>query len=610
MDQKMRNGNARPGWPIGRLLPLVLGALIIAAVVPVIVTGSIGARDISSRLLRERNDLLIEAVVTPIEALLEPVVRQMDRAAALVAGGQIDPADEASFGAFVRGLMAPTPQVAEIALLASDGSLYRWGRDGAVPENGGREPFKPQYLDEARAGGGPRWSRPFHNDLLGETVVTYRAPLRKDGEVVGVLVAAVTVETLSTSLAAIGREFEVTPFVLLDRVNVVAHPAIARNGTGQGAGTGTSRRSRIDSIGDPILAAIWADPFELTASGPLQRADGHWAWIGDEAHVFLYRNIPVVGDGAWLAGYHQSSVTTRRERWMTYTVAGIGAGLLLLALFAAARIGRGLARPIIGFADASAAIERFDFGGIRIERCEASRVQEIASTASAIRRMASALGVFERYVPKALVHQLVALGPGSGRPERRDMTIMFLDLEGYTRFAEGRTAQEVADYLNETFGRIGPVIEESGGAIDKYTGDGLMAFWGAPGRDPDHARKAVDCALRLVELLAPEIEAKRSAGAPACRIRIGLNSGEVVVGDLGYDGRTNYTVIGHAVNVAKRAEEAVRGIAPEVPVMVVVTDETASAAHLADDSYGLERLDRHLWLLRSADQSHSAAAMV
>jgi class 3 adenylate cyclase len=566
-----------------------LGVLIVAAVAPVIAIGALGARDLSARMLRERNDLLIEAVVTPIEALLHPVVTQMGYAMQFVANGTVGLEDERALDAFVRGLMAPTPQVDGIALLSTDGSLRRWVRDGRAeaPPAAEHLTVKQHYLDEAAEGAGPRWSRPFES-ALGKAIVTYRVPLQRGGRLMGVLLAAVSVQSLSASLVAIGREFGLVPFVLMDRTGIVAHPAIP---AAQKVATGPRNLPTIETVRDPVLASIWSDPRLFGGVEPLRSAEGHWAWAAGGAHQFVFRQLPLEGDGTWLVRFHHSSALTRRARWMTHAVAALGSVLLILALVAALRLGRGLARPIVAFGRASSAIERFDFRGTAIETWERSRTREVAGTALAIRRMAVALATFERYVPRTLVRDLVLLGEGGSGARRCELTILFLDLEGYTRFAEGRPAQEVSDYLNEMFRQVGPVIEESGGTIDKYTGDGLMAFWGAPAPDPDHARNAAEAALRLRVRLSASGDRRKKAGLPTCRARIGLNTGEVVVGDLGYAGRTNYTVVGHAVNAAKRTEESLRGMAPAHPVAVAMTEVVILKARLSPESYAFEPLD-------------------
>jgi adenylate cyclase len=485
--------------------------------------------------------------------------------------------------------MAPTPQVHGIALLSTDGRLRRWARDGRAeaPHAIEHVTVKQHYLDEAAEGVGPRWSRPFQS-ALGKTIVTYRVPLWKDGRLSGVLLASVSVQNLSASLVSIGREFNLVPFVLVDRTGIVAHPEIPA--VQKAVGT-PSTLPTIDTVGDPVLAAIWSDPRPFGGVEPLRSAEGHWTWLAGAAHQFVFRQLRLEGDGTWLVGFHHPSTLTRYARWMSYAVAAVGSLLLILALMAAVRIGRGLARPMVAFGQASNAIEQFVFHGTAIDTWERSRIREVASTAIAIRRMAAALATFERYVPRTLVRNLVLLGDGAGGARRRELTIMFLDLEGYSRFAEERPAQEVSDYLNEMFRLIGPLIEETGGAIDKYTGDGLMAFWGAPAPDPDHARNASVAALRLHACLSASSKARREAGLPTCRVRIGLNTGEVVVGDVGYVGRTNYTVVGHAVNAAKRTEESLRGVAPEHPVAVAMTQAVIRKARLSPEHYVLEPLD-------------------
>lgn len=571
-------------WSIGRLLPLILGGLILAAVLPVILVGSWGTRDVSSRLLRDRGDLLIEAVVSPIEGMLRPVARQMDAVSALISEGKVDPLNDGQFQSFSQGLLASLPQVSGIALISSDGTLHQWARDThGTLSNERWLTFGRQYLDEARKGGSERWSTPFFSNVLKEIVITYRTPLRRDGEVQGVLMAAVSVSSLSAKLDVIGREFDLVPFILAGKTEIVAHPALA--GSSLSALATNSALPAIDTIGDPVLARIWTDPRPMTSAKPLRQGTTHWTMVDGQGQNYVYRELPFAGDGALIAGFHFPSALTWRDRWMSTVVAGFGSFLLLLAILASARLARSLARPMVAFGKASKAIGEFDFRPRDLQRWEASRVNEVASTASAMQRTAQALSFFERYVPKTLVRQLLSLGADSARPVRRDMTVLFLDLEGYARFAESHGASEVAEYLNRMFGRIGPIIEASGGTIDKYTGDGLMAFWGAPTPDAQHASHAMDAALQIAREIGPAVLEESS-----CRIRIGLHSGEAVVGDLGYAGRMNYTVVGETVNIAKRVESAMRGKAPHMPVVIGITTAVLSRAGLDGAEYDITPL--------------------
>ena len=575
---------------ISTLLPLVLGALIIAAVLPVALVGYVGTQDVSRRLLRDRGELLMEAVASPIGNLLVPVAEAMDNAVSTLTTGTVAPDGGEQFEAFMRGLLAATNHVSGISLVAPDGTLRRWSRDSEDRLDGDQGlTFRRQLFAEAADGGGATWSAPFFSYVNGETIITYRAPIRRDGELLGLLTAAVSLNSISASLKTIGEEFAVVPFLLANRNEIVAHPATALSRPGTSPPT-------IASLGDPIMAAIWNDQRPLTETDPLRHARGHWSTVNGVSYTYLYRDLQLGNGSNLLVGYYLTSATTRRDRLMRYYVAGIGGVLLVAAVLTAAYVGRRLARPLQAFGQASTAIGDFRFGAVRLGELQASRVREIAGTASALTRMARGIELFQRYVPRALVRQLITLGDESSRPVKRDITVLFLDLEGYTRFSSGRNASDVADYLNATFGRVGPIIEASGGTIDKYTGDGLMAFWGAPADDPSHARHALECAFGIADCLRPYLEAASNSSQETCRVRMGIHTGGVMVGDVGYEGRIDYTVVGEVVNLTKRVESGLRGLAPEHLVVVAATEATLRSSGIDLQFVKLEPLQvGHAW---------------
>lgn len=597
-------GSAKTRWAIGTFLPIVLGGLIALAVLPVVMVGFLGTQDVSRRLLRDRSDLLIEAVVTPIEDLLRQVAQQVEQTADLIGHGEIDPADESQFAVFVQGLMAPTPQVISVAFASRDGTLRHWPQESQreQAEDRGMQPTRPSEAQLGRTG---QWSAPFVSEVSGQIVLTYRALIRRDGELLGQISAAVSTSRISLSLDQIGRQFEVVPFVLSNRTEIVAHPTMSSVPFVRSVAA-SGKLPTIENFGDPVMAAIWKDQRPVTASDPLRFAQGHWSVIADVPYTFVYRDFPLPSEAGLVAGLYFASAADRRDRLMSYVVAGIGMALMLAAVFAATRVARSLARPMTDFGEASRAIGEFDFSERGLDRWERSRVDEVASTATAIRRTASALSAFERYVPKSLVRQLISLGTQSSRPAKREMSVLFLDLEGYTRYAKGRSASEVSEYLGVVFSRIGPIIEECGGTIDKYTGDGLMAFWGAPLPDPHHARHAVEAALLIAERLSGFIEESHAG----CRVRIGIHSGDAVVGDLGYGERMNYTVVGDTVNTAKRTETAARGVAPDVPVIIVVTPRVVELAGLSPERLPMTPFSEgRLWLIGAgATWSEGAAS--
>jgi class 3 adenylate cyclase len=136
-------------------------------------------------------------------------------------------------------------------------------------------------------------------------------------------------------------------------------------------------------------------------------------------------------------------------------------------------------------------------------------------------------------------------------PEWEMVTVLFVDIRGFTSFADRSTAREAVEYLNEFFGLVVPIVVAHGGHVNKLLGDGLLGVFGAPSRCPDHADRAL---VAAVEMLA----AVESQFGERCRVGVGINSGLVLVGTIGGGGLAEYGVIGDPVNVAARIQDATR----------------------------------------------------
>jgi adenylate cyclase len=168
----------------------------------------------------------------------------------------------------------------------------------------------------------------------------------------------------------------------------------------------------------------------------------------------------------------------------------------------------------------------------------------------------------ERYHSPAVIESIVQAAPGGsdtsvGRMKLAEATVLFADLAGFTPVSEKIGPQQVTEMLESYFTHAVEAIFDAGGTLDKFIGDCVMAFFGAPVPQADHARRAVQAALQIQrDQAALNVERERH-GLPALRVRIAIQSGPVMVGDVGSKRRVDYTVLGNTVNVAARLESSV-----------------------------------------------------
>ena len=172
---------------------------------------------------------------------------------------------------------------------------------------------------------------------------------------------------------------------------------------------------------------------------------------------------------------------------------------------------------------------------------------------------------FGRYVsPQILEHILAHPEKVQLGGDRRDLTILFSDIRGFTTISEASEPEQVVEMLNEYLTRMVEVLLAHGGTLDKFIGDAVMGFWNAPAADPDHPRHAVACAIEMIQETAKLRERWTTEGKAAIRIGIGINTGDAVVGNIGAEKVFGYTVIGDAVNLASRLESKNKDYGTEI----------------------------------------------
>jgi adenylate cyclase len=262
--------------------------------------------------------------------------------------------------------------------------------------------------------------------------------------------------------------------------------------------------------------------------------------------------LPVLGTIAiGIIGLTGDKSSTQYQLALAMVVLGgiaVAVGLLSVTLAA-----RTTADPIDSVRRALANVQRGDFD-VRVPVYDATQIGQLQlgfnQMVAGLQERERIREAFGTYVDPDVAEHVLKEGTDLAG-EEVEVTIMFIDIRDFTGFAEKTPAPEIVAAINGLFGITVPIIHKHGGRVDKFVGDGLMAVFGAPGRQPDHADRALKAAL--------EIEAALGAGhEQPLKVGIGLNSGRVVAGNIGGDGRFEFGVIGDAVNVAARVEAATR----------------------------------------------------
>ena len=318
----------------------------------------------------------------------------------------------------------------------------------------------------------------------------------------------------------------------------------------------------------PITALVLAgsEPPQLAGPGVSVRLSAFWA---------LGTGVPLLGI-AIFAGLDLAGVGFDRAR--VVAAALFLAVLGLIVGFAATRFAaRSLAEPLASLRMAQADIRAGDFDA-RVAVADGS---EVGLLQAGFNHMASGLAERERlrhafgaYVDPELTERILREGNDLAG-EEIEVSLMFTDARDFTAYAETAEARDVVTRLNELYSEIVPIVRRHGGHANKFIGDGLLAVFGAPDRQPDHASRAVAAGRDIVEAI------RRHSGA--FRIGVGINSGTVIAGTIGGGGRLDFTVIGDTVNTAARVESATRDTGDDL----LITHATRSL--IDDDDAWIER---------------------
>lgn len=443
-----------------------------------------------------------------------------------------------------------------------------------------RTPFDPRNRPWYRAGlsggGAPAWTEayPFTGmPQSGSIGISCAATLRsRDSKTLGVVSADFTLSDLSRFLDKLRLGERGIAFLIGRQSNgeftVVAHPRPESlvYQSPQGA-----RLTTISSLADQrvptFLKLVPTDaarpgrvnPIRLTYQGVSYR--GGYRWLGGEGlpPLLLCMLIP---EADLLHRVQGQTVTTG-----VYAAVGLLA-VVLSGFLLSARAGRWLS-----YLHQEA--DQIRLLNLDVRTAPKTHVWEVDEMGLRLEQMKAGLRSFSKFAPAQLVRSLMARGQDTGHSgERRVLTICFTDISGFTAIAERLQPEELVGVLSEYFDELANEIQASGGTVDKYIGDGVLAFWGAPEHRADHARRACLAALGMQSRIDRFNGRIAAQGHEPFRTRIGVHTGEVIVGVIGNQARLNYTVMGDAVNVASRVEQ----LCKHYRTAILITEDTYRAS--------------------------------
>ena len=467
--------------------------------------------------------------------------------------------------------------------VADGKNVTRW-RDFLRGAKGGWEPWRddtkerydprvrPWYFAATQNKGGA-WVEPFLFASNQQPGFIYAAPdYAPDGVQRGVWAIEFEVTYVSQFLASMRVGENGRVYVVSKTGLVVGHP------TGDVVETvnGVKEIARAEHHPDPMLAGAW----KAMAGRP---PGIHGFSFGP--YLAMVADFPPESGIDWLViGVVPKSdffAEAERQLWLSVAVGALGA---LIASLLGALLLRRVSDAMRDISDEMDRIGRFQLTERKLSDAP-SLIFEVNAMSEATDRMKSSLRSFGRYVPRELVQDLLQSGRDAVLGgEKLFITTLFSDIAGFTTLSESMEPSVLVSLLGEYFGRMSDTVREHEGTVDKYIGDAIMAFWGAPRPLQDHALHACRCALAMRDRLRSMQADWAKAGKPSISARIGINTGDAVVGNIGSVERMNYTAMGDAVNLASRLE----GLNKSYGTGILVGESTAA---LVKDQFVLRPVD-------------------
>ncbi|GGB95005.1 hypothetical protein GCM10011352_21390 [Marinobacterium zhoushanense] len=502
---------------------------------------------------------------------LSPVEYQLRYLSADEFAQLIDSGDYRRLGRTLNGALAGTPQVLGIGFMGVSGVLTYANRDsGEVMVGEWRQRSMEQIRYYLRNKPDDMvWMEPQWSSSLGRSIIPALMPVSYDGKFLGLLIAVIGIDDLSSFLAELQSEFDGVPFVLQDYSHrVIAYPNMVERlevklQPGQ-------HLPDMDELNDQVLSALLRgedEAFDLIQpSGLVSRR----VKVGDEHFVVLTRTLAAGRLPAWTVGTYFSWKVVSDGIERIYMTLAAGLVLLVLMLIGAIWFSRRISLSVNRIVSAFDIVAHQEIS--QVPRLRGSHISELDRISSAFNLMVLSLrdyqvvrSQFVRYVPDPVVESL-RKSKGVLEPQEVVATVLFCDLQDFTTLSQQIQPSEIVDILNSYFTVVAELLEESGGVITQFQGDAVLASFNVPIALENHAERAVEAAVAILDSVD-----RQSFSGRKLNCRIGISTGPVVAGVVGARARANYTVHGDTVNMAARLEQMNK----QYGTRILVSEETA-----------------------------------
>lgn len=479
---------------------------------------------------------------------------------------------------YLYGTLAPMEHVSFMVLVNPDGEGVDVDRGDAEGSLLAGEvdlkndiPALVPLIERAATEDDAFWSDALYMPSREHTYFVFTQPLSADKEHVGSLLIGMSLDRVSEVTWHISTD-DIMVFLMKEGSHeIIAHPELHQSFDSLSA---ESPLVHVRHVSDAFLRDFeQMQKLENSSFDISEDLDLHVGFDqnGEKRFVIVeeknenLRGLPV------RIGVHFPAQFLDQPLHQLITAAVAGLVLLLLSLLGAIMLAKRIAQPMRRASNAANEVARLNLGAVNA--LPTSVIRELDDLSKGFNAMVGGLTAFNRYVPKTLVQKLLSEGRAEAPPEEREVAVLFTDIAGFTSASEGMSATETAAFVNHHLSLLGAEITKQDGTIDKYIGDSVMAFWGAPERLDNPAEPAARAALGMAAAIRADNEKRRSNGLLPVRIRIGLHLGPLVVGDIGAPERVNYTVIGDTVNAASRLESLGKEIDDTAEVVILASQE-------------------------------------